>query len=78
MRWYDTKIHEWICLPIIEIDSVLRLGKNYYPQAFLEECKYKIKKKKIYTFIDDDAKFSSDEDSEEEDFEENSEQFMAL
>ena len=26
-----------ICLSVILIDSFLRLGKNYYPQVFLEE-----------------------------------------
>ena len=27
------------------IDSVFRTSKNYYPQVFLEECKYIIKEK---------------------------------
>ena len=29
-----------ICLSVKLIDSVFRVGKNYYPQVFLEECKY--------------------------------------
>ena len=29
-----------ICLAVILTDSVFKIGKNYYPQVFLEECKY--------------------------------------
>ena len=32
-----------ICLSVILIDYVLEIGKNYYPQVFLEECRIKIK-----------------------------------
>ena len=28
------------CLSIIMLDSVIRANKKYYPQTFLEECKY--------------------------------------
>ena len=28
------------CLSIIMVDSVIKANKKYYPQAFLEECKY--------------------------------------
>ena len=28
------------CLSIIMIDSVIKANKKYYPQTFLEECKY--------------------------------------
>ena len=34
------------CLSLRILDSVVRVNKRYYPQTFLEECKYKIKKKK--------------------------------
>ena len=34
----------WLC--VILIDSVLRTGKNYYPQLFLEECEYVVKEQK--------------------------------
>ena len=30
----------------ITIDSVMKIGKKNYPQVYLEECKYKIKKYK--------------------------------
>ena len=35
----------FICLAVISIDFIFRGGKNYYPQVFLEECKYVIKEK---------------------------------
>ena len=44
------------------IDSVFRTGKNYYPQVFLEECKYVVKEKKIPKYIIDDIEISSDSD----------------
>ena len=28
------------CLPLIMLDSVIRVTKRYYPQTLLEECKY--------------------------------------
>ena len=34
------------CLSLIVLESVIRASKKYYPQTFLEECKYEIKKKK--------------------------------
>ena len=34
--------HHYICIPAIDIDSVLNIdNKIAYPQAFLEQCKYK-------------------------------------
>ena len=33
------------------IDSVFRTGKYYYPQVFLEECKYVIKEKKFLNLL---------------------------
>ena len=44
------------CIPAIDIDSVLRIdNKRSYPQAYLEQCKYKLKKRKIVNFIDDEV-----------------------
>ena len=34
---------QFLYLSVILIDSVFTTGKNYYPQVFLEECKYAIK-----------------------------------
>ena len=33
------------------VDSVLRMNKKNYPEAYLEECKYKIKKIHTSRFI---------------------------
>ena len=35
----------YTCIPCITIDSVIKVEKNNYPQVYLEECKYKVKKK---------------------------------
>ena len=40
-----------ICLSVILVDSVFRTGKNYYPQVFLEECKYVVKKKRCLSIL---------------------------
>ena len=43
----------YICIPAIDIDSVLKIDyKRAYPQAYLEQCKYKLKKRKIMNYID--------------------------
>ena len=51
------------------IYSVFRTSKNYYPQAFLEECKYIIKEKKIPKYITEDIEiFFHNENFDEENF----------
>ena len=35
---------KYTCLSVISLDSVIKVGKKYYPQMLLEECKYEIKK----------------------------------
>ena len=47
-----TEKNNYICIPAINIDSVLKIDKKAYPQAYLEECKYKLKKRKLVSFID--------------------------
>ena len=44
--------NHYISIPAIDIDSVLKIDKKTYPQAYLEECKYKLKKRKPVSFID--------------------------
>ena len=44
--------NHYICIPAIDIDSVLKIDKRVYPQAYLEQCKYKLKKRKHVNFID--------------------------
>ena len=54
-----------ICLSLILIDSVFRTGNNYYPQVFLEECKYVVKEKKMSNYIIDGIEISDKENSDE-------------
>ena len=53
--------NHYICTPVIDIDSVLKIDKRAYPQAYLEQYKYKLKKRKIANYIDDEI---IDEDSD--------------
>ena len=47
--------NHYICIPATDIDSVLKIdNKRAYPQAYLEKCKYKLKKRKIVNYIDDE------------------------
>ena len=46
------------------IDSAYRKVKDYYPQVFLEECKYVVKERKTSKFIKDHKENSSDSDGE--------------
>ena len=43
-------VMKFICLSVVLIDSASRTDKNYYPQVFLEECKYVIKEN-IYILL---------------------------
>ena len=58
------RIH-YVSISAICIDSVLRTDKKNYPQVYLEQCKYKIKKIKLVSFIDCEVNLSSDDDSYE-------------
>ena len=58
---------QFTCSLIILIDSVFRTGKNYYPQVFLEECKYVVKEKNLPMYIIDDIEISSDSNKENSD-----------
>ena len=45
----------YTCIPAIDIDSVLKIhNKRTYPQAYLEQCKYKLKKRRVVDFIDEE------------------------
>ena len=41
----------YTCITCITIDSVMKMEKKSYPQVYLEEYKYKIKKIKMSEFI---------------------------
>ena len=63
--------NHYICILAIDIDSVLKIDKKAFPQAYLEQCKYKLKKRKRVSFIDfeiidDDCDDIYDSDNENE------------
>ena len=52
------------CLLIILIDSVLYAYEKYYPQTFLEECKYAKEKIKTNNYVDTELESDIDTDSD--------------
>ena len=57
--------NHYICIPAIDNDSGLKIDKKAYPPAYLEECKYKLKKRKLVSFID--SEIIDDDDSDDDD-----------
>ena len=55
------------CLSLISLNSVIQMGKKYFPQTRLEECKYKLIKKKLKDLITDDFYLSSESECESND-----------
>ena len=45
----------------ISIDSILRANKKNYPQVYLEQYKYKMKKRELKSFIDYEVDISSED-----------------
>ena len=56
--------YAWIAC--ISIDSVLRMKKMNYPQVYLQECKYKIKKIKMSQFVNTELESESQLESNTE------------
>ena len=77
-KYLKAKVREWFtkrnglpkentyytCIACITIDSVLRMNKKSYPQVYLEECKYKMKKIHTSRFINTELETDSESDSE--------------
>ena len=59
--------NHYICIAAICIDSILKVDKKNHPQVYLEQCKYKIKRREPVNFIDAKVGLSSDslDDSDE-------------
>ena len=53
---------------------ICRKDKNYYPQVFLEECKYVVKEKKMTEYVNDEIEFSYDDSDREDSDKENSDE----
>ena len=60
------RIH-YVFISVICIDSVLRTDKKNYPQVYLEQCKCKVKKRELVSFIDDEVNLSSDGSDDSDD-----------
>ena len=54
----------YTCIACITIDSVMKMGKKYFPQVYLEECRYKIKKIQMSRFINTELKSDSSDSSD--------------
>ena len=55
--------NNYTCIAAIDVDSVLEIdNKRAYPQAYLEQCKYKLRKRRAVNFIDDEIIDDSDSD----------------
>ena len=60
----------YVCIAAICIDSVLRADKKNYPQVYLEQCKYKIRKRELVNFIYDEVDLSSSDSDDSDDSDE--------
>ena len=56
--------NHYICIAAICIDCVLKVEKKNYPQVYLEQCKYKLKKRKPVDFIDAEVDLNSNDTGE--------------
>ena len=54
----------YTCIACITIDSVIKMNKKNYPQVYVEECKYKIKKIQTPRFINSELETDSEPDLE--------------
>ena len=54
----------YTCIACITIDSVMKMEKKNFPQVYLEECKYKIKKIQMSRFINTELDSNSESDAE--------------
>ena len=54
----------YTCTACITIDSVLKMNKKHYPQVYLEECKYRVKKINTPRFINTELESDSESDVE--------------
>ena len=66
----DTIPEENTCISAIDIDSVLKIDKKSFPQVYLEQCKYKLKKRKCSRYIDhlEIIDYDSENDSDSDNY----------
>ena len=53
----------YTCIACITVDSVMKMNKKNYPQVYLEECKYKVKKIHTPRFINIELESDSELES---------------
>ena len=53
----------YTCIACITIDSFMKMEKKNFPQVYLEECKYKIKKIQMLRFINTELDSNSESDA---------------
>ena len=63
MMEFQIKIVYYTCIAAINIDSIMKMHKKNYPQVYLGEYEYEIKKKKINRFIDIELDLNDLDDS---------------
>ena len=52
---------QYTCISCISIDSVLRVNKKNNPKIYLEQCKYKMKKRELKSLIYYEVDISSED-----------------
>ena len=63
-----------ICVWLVLINFVFKMGKNHYIQVLLEECKYIVKEKEVARRITEDLEMPSNKSEQENSHEENSDE----
>ena len=60
----------YTCISAMDIDSVLKIDKKAFPKAYLEQCKYKLKKRKRSRYIDhlEIIDYDSENDSDSDNY----------
>ena len=79
VKMYDNKVNtnfqgkeipkgdfSYKCLSLIMLDSVVKVGKKYYPQVFLKECKNIKRKNKMFNYINDHLEMTSSDDDDDD------------
>ena len=56
------------CMSLISLDSIIKINKKYYPQTLLQECVYKLIKRKVENIITNINLDSSSESDNESDY----------
>ena len=69
----DNKLPEedkaYKCMSLISLDSIIKINKKYYPQTLLQECAYKLIKRKVENIITNINLDSSSESDNGSDYE---------